>query len=92
MDAPIVWQVDENQRGTWRDFPTNLNVLVEQAYKDKQNGVLYLWPPLGGPPQTEYTIDFGAMQQTNMATDFRRRVRRAIVVGLEEVEYMGVAK
>ena len=91
MDAPIVWQVDENQRGTWRDSPTNLNVLVEQAYKDKRDGVLYLWPPLGGPVQTEYSIDFSAMQQTNKATDFRRRVRRAIVV-LEEVVHMEVVR
>ena len=48
--------------------------------------------PLGDKPQTEYSIDFGAMQQTNKATDFRRRVRRVIVVGLEEVEYMDAVK
>ena len=95
MDAPIVWQVDENQRGTWRDFPTNLNALVEQAFQDKRNGVLYLWPPLakeGDRPQTEYSIDFVAMRQTNRATEFQRRVRRAIIVGTENVEYMDVSR
>ena len=51
-----------------------------------------MWPPLGGPAQTEYSIDFGAMQQTNKATDFRRRVRRVIVVGVEEAEHMEVIK
>ena len=98
VDNPTVkvaWQVDGNTCGKWRDFPTNLNVLVEQAYKDKQNGVLYLWPPLakdGDNPQTEYSIDFVAMRQTNKATEFQRRVRRAIIVGTENVEYMGVSK
>ena len=48
--------------------------------------------PAWGPVQTEYAIDFGAMQQTNKATDFRRRVRRVIVAGVEEAEHMEVIK
>ena len=87
-----MWQVDENQRGTWRDFPSILNAEVEQTYQNSRPGVVYLWPPFGGPVQTEYSIDFSAMQQTNKATDFRRRVRRVIIVGVEEAEHMEVIK
>ena len=85
-----MWRVGENQRGKWRDFPTNLNFLTEQANGDKRGGVVYWWPPLGGPVQTEYSIDFRAMQQTNKSTDFQRRVRRAIVEG--EAEHVEVLK
>ena len=42
----VTWQVDENTRGTWRDFPTDLNFLVDQAHKNRKPGVLYFWPLL----------------------------------------------
>ena len=52
----MVWQVYEG-RGRWRDFPSALNFLAEQACVDGQGGVHYVWPP-NGDFVTQYTIDF----------------------------------
>ena len=88
--AKVVWQVDENERGRWRDFPRDLNALVEQARQGGQSGVVYVWPPLGGRVVTEYAIDFNAMMQTNKATSFQRKVRRVIVVDDGEAKHVEV--
>ena len=74
----VTWQVDENTRGTWRDFPTDLNFLVDQAHKNRKPGVLYFWPPFA--EHTEYTIDFNTMIQTNTKTGFKRKVRRVMLL------------
>ena len=53
----MVWQVYEG-RGRWRDLPSALNFVVEQACVDGQGGVHYVWPPNGGGDfATQYTID-----------------------------------
>ena len=73
----VVWQIDET-RGRWRDFPKDLNALVEQSHADGRDGVQYVWPPIGGKVQTTYTINFHTMLQTNESSGFQRRVRRLI--------------
>ena len=43
---------------------------MEQAHESGRDGVVYVWPPLGGKVVTEYTIDFHAMQQANKSSGF----------------------
>ena len=87
----VVWQVYE-MRSRWRDFPENLNAEVEQAFVDGRDGVQYVWPPLGGRyvTQTQYTINFHTMQQTNHASGFQRRLRRSVIVAAGEATPAGL--
>ena len=72
------WQIGEGT-GRWRDFPEDLNAEVEQAYLAQHDGVVYPWSSCDGNQTTEYCISFVAMEQTNQASGFVRRVRRLAV-------------
>ena len=76
----MVWQVYEG-RGRWRDFPSALNFLVEQACVDGQGGVHYVWPRTATSSHSTRSTFF-TMLQTNNATGYQRKIRRLIQIAV----------
>ena len=82
----IIWQVKEDQRGRWRDFPLGLATQIEiewQAWQkqgqDCEMVVDYVWPNHKHDAFTPYEIVFGAtMFQKNLKTGNVREVRRVV--------------
>ena len=82
----IIWQVKEDQRGRWRDFPFGLANQIEKEWQawqkqgqDCEMVVDYVWPNSKGDVFTPYEIVFGAtMVQKNAKTGNVREVRRVV--------------
>ena len=74
-----MWMVRE-KKDLWRDFPSQLCVQTETAYQNnpRDRDLVYMWPPHDSSG-TEYCIDFVAMQQTNLRTQFKREIRRVTI-------------
>ena len=79
MATRVMWMVRE-KKDLWRDFPSQLCLQVENAYQNnpRDRDVVYVWPPHDNSG-TEYCIDFVAMQQTNLRTQFVREIRRVTI-------------
>ena len=79
MAARVMWMVREN-RCLWRDFPSQLCDDTEIAYQNnpRDRDLVYVWPPHDNSG-TEYCIDFVAMQQTNLRSQFVREIRRVTI-------------
>ena len=88
----ILWQVQEDDRGRWRDFPNHLMEMVELEYlkwiqdgKPGQLVVAYSWPNAKGTARQEYQIvceEDGTetkMYQVNANMQTMRSVRRLVV-------------
>ena len=82
----IVWQVSEDNRHRWRDFPAELQDSVEEQWQIwREHGmpghlvIEYSWP-MKGDKRTPYQIVFanGAIMQENMITQCKRAVRRLV--------------
>ena len=82
----IVWQVSEDNSYRWRDFPAELQDLVEEQWQIwRGHGmpghlvIEYSWP-MKGDKHTLYQIVFanGAIMQENMSTRRTRLVRRLV--------------
>ena len=82
----IVWQVSEDNSYRWRDFPAELQDLVEEQWQIwRGHGmpghlvIEYSWP-MKGDKHTLYQIVFanGAIMQENMSTQCKRAVRRLV--------------
>ena len=84
----IIWQVSEDTSHRWRDFPVDLQDLVEEQWQIwRGNGapgqlvIEYSWPNKKGDQRTPYEIVFetnGTITQENMSTHFKRAVRRLV--------------
>ena len=79
MATRVMWMVRE-KKDLWRDFPSGLCLQTENAYQNnpRDRDVVYVWPPHDNSG-TEYCIDFVAMQQTNLRTQFVREIRRVTI-------------
>ena len=79
MATRVMWTVSE-KKGLWRDFPSELCMQTENAYQNNpvDRDVVYWWPPHDSSG-THYQIDFVAMQQTNLRTQFVREIRRVTI-------------
>ena len=71
----ILWQVKERQGGHWRDFPADLNAVVEEVFQNGVPGAVFPWVS-GNGNVTDYEIDFASMVQKNRTTQTTRKVRR----------------
>ena len=80
----IIWQV-QHDRNLWRDFPLELQNLVETEWQQWQDGgaadelvIDFVWPNKDGTKFTPYEIVFatGTMIQKRKDNGFEREVRR----------------
>ena len=79
--APL-WQVSEDNRGRWRDFPPDLALTIEVEYQNWLNGgqnpelvIAYYW-------RGEYEITFADMKQQHKTKGKEpppRNIRRLII-------------
>ena len=74
------WRVEEG-RGRWRDFPSPLNEMVEEAFLEHgPTSVLqYTWPSSTNETFTDYAIDFAVMKQINLVSNYERTIRRTLI-------------
>ena len=79
MATRVQWMV-YHEKGLWRDFPSELCIQTETLYQHNpvDRDVVYWWPPHVSSG-THYQIDFVAMQQTNLRTQFVRKIRRVTI-------------
>ena len=71
----ILWQIKESQGGHWRDFPTDLNAVVEEVFQQGAPGVISPWCS-GNGQWTNYETNFETMVQKNCTKQSTRKVRR----------------
>ena len=84
----VVWQVKEDDKGRWRDFPDFVQNAIEAEYllwlellstMPCEKDIFFAWTSLSGTKCTQYKISIPQMEQDNQTTHVTRGVRRLIM-------------
>jgi len=87
----VIWQVEyvRNSQSYWWDLPPQVCISLERARINLQEDVIWVWcwNPQDEPELQElsrYLLDPHAGVQRNLDTDFRRPMRRMVVLSMDD--------
>ena len=89
----VVGQVQEDDKGRWRDFPDFVQNAIEAEYQQWlelfstmpcEKDVFYAWVWYNGTKWVQYKISFPQMEQENQTTHRTRAVRRLIIAHMHD--------
>jgi len=92
----VIWQVEyvRDNQSYWWDLPAQVCISLERARTNLEEDVIWVWcwNPRDEPERQElsrYLLDPHEGFQRNMDTNFRRHMRRMVVLSMEDLDDLG---